>query len=61
MPVREGRYRENFPLEQASIFAENSSEKYQTKETTKSGGEQGLRNKLAERIGLLKRFVYYTC
>ena len=26
-----------------------------------SSGEQGLRNKLRERIGLLKRFVYCTC
>ena len=26
-----------------------------------STGEQGLRNKLRERIGLLKRFVYCTC
>ena len=26
-----------------------------------SGGEQGLRNKLRERIGLLKRFVYCKC
>ena len=26
-----------------------------------SSGEQGLRNKLKERIGLLKRFVYCKC
>ena len=26
-----------------------------------SSGEQGLRHKLRERIGLLKRFVYCTC
>ena len=26
-----------------------------------SSGEQGLRNKLSERIGLLKRFVYCNC
>ena len=26
-----------------------------------SGGEQGLRDKLRERIGLLKRFTYCKC